>query len=359
MADESYQEKTEAPTPRKRQEARDKGQIARSPEVGSALILLAAAATLHVVGGSMAGAVTALFGWSTRAGAVYTLGAAGAAHWLGDIGWRMLAAIMPLFLATAGAGLMAALAQSRGAFSMQPLVPDWGRLAPQKNLKRMFGLRSVVELLKAVLKILVVGYAITRGVEGAWRAIVALPQESPPALVAVVQQQVVRVLFVAGLAFLGLAVADYLYQVWDFERGLRMSREEVKQELKENEGDPMLKTRRRSMGRTLARRNMLLEVPEADVVVTNPTHLAVALRYDTDVAPAPIVLAMGERKVAERIKAIAMEAGVPLVENRPVARALFATGRVGAPIPADLYVAVAEILAFVIRQREGGGGIRA
>ena len=132
-----------------------------------------------------------------------------------------------------------------------------------------------------------------------------------------------------------------------------MTKQEVKQEAKQNEGDPLVKARMRSMGRALARKQMMKEVPNADVVVTNPTHIAVALKYDPTTGEAPVVLAMGQRKVAERIKAIAAEAGVPMVENRPLARAMLASCRVGIPIPAELYIAVAEVLAFVIRQRGG------
>jgi flagellar biosynthetic protein FlhB len=175
------------------------------------------------------------------------------------------------------------------------------------------------------------------------------------ALLLVIRAYAVRILASAGLALLFLALADYGFQVWQHEKQLRMSRQELKQEHKETEGDPNVKARRRSLARSLARRRMLLAVSQADVVVTNPTHVAVALKYDPTIADAPVVLAMGERKVAEQIKRLAAEAGVPTVENRPLARALLASARVGFPIPLELYVAVAEILAFVIRQRRGRG----
>jgi len=153
------------------------------------------------------------------------------------------------------------------------------------------------------------------------------------------------------LSYLGLALADYLWQYWQYTQQLRMTKEEVKQEMKNAEGDPLVKQRMRSMARNNARRQMFRDVPKADVVIANPTHRAIALQYDPTVAPAPIVLAMGERKVAERIKQIAFAHGVPVVENRPLAIALIKYARIGTMIPAELYVAVAEILAFVIRQR--------
>jgi flagellar biosynthetic protein FlhB len=163
----------------------------------------------------------------------------------------------------------------------------------------------------------------------------------------------------AGLSYLGLAVVDYLWQWWRTEQSLRMSKEEIKQESRQSEGDPLVKQRMRSMGRALARRQMFRDVPKADVVITNPTHIAVALRYDPDVAPAPIVVAIGQRKVAQRIKEIAREHGIPTIENRPLARALLASCKVGTMIPGELYVAVAEILAFVFRRRVARGqGLR-
>ena len=160
-----------------------------------------------------------------------------------------------------------------------------------------------------------------------------------------------RILASAGGAYLFLALADYAFQVWQHERQLKMSREELRKEQKEMEGDQVMKVRRRTMGRQLARRRMLLAVSEADVVITNPTHLAIALKYDPNEASAPVVLAMGARKMAFRIREIAKANGVAIVENKPLARALWATARVGLPIPVELYVAVAEVLAFVIRTR--------
>jgi flagellar biosynthetic protein FlhB len=180
-------------------------------------------------------------------------------------------------------------------------------------------------------------------------------QQSPAGLIHVIQHYAVKLVMTAGLAYLGLATADYLWQHWQFTKQLRMTKEEVKQEFKNSEGDPHLKQRMRSLGRARARRQMFRDVPNADVVIVNPTHRAIALRYDVLQAPAPIVLAMGQRKVAERIKAIALEHGVPVIENRPLAIALLSSARVGMMIPAELYLAVAEVLAFVIRQRQTRG----
>jgi len=155
----------------------------------------------------------------------------------------------------------------------------------------------------------------------------------------------------AGGAYLCLAAGDYIWQWWQFEQSIRMTKEEVKQEHKQNDGDPQIKQRRRAMARSYARRQMMKDVPKADVVIVNPTHIAIAIKYDPTVAPAPYVLAIGQRKIAERIKAIAAEAGVPIVQNKPLARALLKTAKVGTLIPYELYMAVAEVLAFVLRTR--------
>jgi flagellar biosynthetic protein FlhB len=160
----------------------------------------------------------------------------------------------------------------------------------------------------------------------------------------------------AGIAYLGLALADYLWQYWQYVKELRMTKEEVKQEHKNSEGDPHLKQRMRAVARSMARRQMFRDVPKADVVIVNPTHRAIALQYDALQAPAPFVLAMGERKVAERIKKIALDHGIPVIENKPLAIALLSSARVGMMIPPELYLAVAEVLAFVIRQRRARDG---
>jgi flagellar biosynthetic protein FlhB len=170
------------------------------------------------------------------------------------------------------------------------------------------------------------------------------------------RRQIAQVLVFSGLALLALAAADYGYQSWDHDRQLRMTKEEVKQENKEAEGDPLVRARLRSLGRSLARMRMMQAVPTADVVVTNPTFIAVALKYDPAASDAPVVVAMGSRKVALRIREIAKRSGVPMIEQKSVARALFATGKVGLPIPPALYLAVAEILAFVFGHRRSGSG---
>jgi len=356
MADESFQERTEAPTPKRRQDARRRGELPRSAEVSTAMLLLAGAMVVHMGSGALADAARTLFGGSARMAVMPPGDLDGAAWWLRTVGRQTLGALTPVLAAVAGAALFVGAAQARGLFSTQVLQPNWSRLSPARNVKRIVGVRAIVELAKSLFKLVVVGAAMAFALSLAWSELLALGQQAPFALADVLRRYTVRLLAAAGTAYLVLALGDYLYQVWQHEKNLRMSREELKREQKETEGDLMVRARLRSMGRSLARRRMFRDVPASDVVITNPTHIAVALKYDPARAPAPVVTAMGQRKVAERIKAIALEHGVPVVENRPLARALLATARVGLPIPAELYVAVAEILAFVIRRRSSGLG---
>lgn len=344
-------DRTEAPTPKRRREAREKGQVARSQEVTTAAMLLAAAGVLKATAAPLGEAMRDLFAESARATPLAAGSPDAVAGWIGEIGWMALAAAAPIVLMMAGAALAVNTVQARGVMSLKPLSPDWGRMSPVKNLKRQFGFRPIAELAKSLLKLGVVGAAVATVVKGAWPALSALPQQSPLAVLDLIERYAVKVLLVAGAAYLVVAIVDYGFQLWQFEKNLRMSREEVKRELKDTEGDLMVKARMRSMGRSLARRRMLSDIPSADVVLTNPTHLAVAIRYDPDIAPAPQIVAMGQRKIAERIREIAHASGVPVIENKPLARALFASGRIGALIPPELYMAVAEVLAFVFKHR--------
>ena len=356
MADErNDDQRTEDPTPRRRDDAKREGRIPRSPELVPAAMLLGSAMMLNLLGPAAAASMLSMFRSSLAGMAAVGTDAGAAVAFLGTLGWKLLALVGVWMLGTAAiAGLVAGV-QARGVLSAEPLTPNWGRLNPMSNLGRVFGTQGLVELLKSLLKLTLVAWAMRKVLVAAWPDTLALAQQSPLAFLHVVQRSSVSLLATAGAAYLVLALADYLWQLWQHEKGLKMTLAEVKREMKQNEGDPAIKQRRRSLGRSMARRRMFKDVPTADVVVTNPTHIAVALRYDPDVAPAPIVVAMGQRKVAERIKQIAREAGVPTIENKPLARALLANARVGTMIPSELYVAVAEILAFVIRRRLARG----
>ena len=276
-------------------------------------------------------------------------GVEGSSALVTGMGWLVLAGMAPILLALSAMALAAAGIQARGVLTVEPLKPKWERLDPIKTAKRLWGVQAVAQLAKSLLKLLIVGTAIWLVLQQAVADLPALGKQGPAALALLFRSYAVRVLAVAGVAYLFLALADYGFQLWQHERQLKMSKEQIRKEHKETEGDQVMKVRRRTMGRALARRRMLLAVSDADVVITNPTHIAVALKYDPSEAPAPVVLAMGARKMAGKIRQIALQSGVPIIENKPLARALWATARVGLPIPVELYVAVAEVLAFVIK----------
>jgi flagellar biosynthetic protein FlhB len=254
-------------------------------------------------------------------------------------------------VALSGAVFAVSAAQARGTFTAEPLQPKFSRINPISNAQRLFGWRPVAELVKSVLKVLIVGFITWRVLGAAWPELLDLGGRGTPSVLATIRGTLVRLLAVTGGVYLTLAAADYAFQYWQHVRGMRMTKDEVRQETKQQDGDQLVKSRIRAVARARIRRQMFADVPTADVVIVNPTQRAIALRYDPVAAPAPVVLAMGERKVAERIKQIAREHGVPMIENRPLARALLATARVGTTIPAELYAAVAEVLAFVYRQR--------
>ena len=314
-------------------------------------MLLGSALVLGGLGPSMGNGIARVFASGMASAAAGPLDAVGATKLLQETGWKVLAATAPLLLSLTAVAFGVNAAQARGVLTSKGLEPKWERLNPLTNAKRIVGVQSLAELVKSLAKLLIVGLAVYAGLGNAWGESLALAQGSPLGLLTMVRLHAVGLLKTAGLSYIALAGTDYLYQLWQHEKGLKMSKEEVKQEMKQSDGDPMVKARMRSMGRQNARRQMFRDVQHADVVITNPTHIAVALKYDPEVAAAPVVLAMGQRKVAERIKALAREHGVPCVENRPIARALLASARVGTIIPAELYMAVAEVLAFVIRSR--------
>ncbi len=350
---ETMDDRTEEPTAKRKKEARDDGKIPKTPELSSAIVLLSAGLMVGP-GGTQIGALLAeVLRTSFMAGGVSGMNAAVSVD---SIRWILAAAavgLLPFVGVVTGAALAVGVVQGQGTLTAKPLAPDWSRLSPVQNSKRFLSPRPLVDLLKASLKILLVGAVIYVSTAGAIEQFTSLPQSNVPALISMLRTQVALVLLSSGAALLLLAAGDFGYQAWDHQRQLRMTKQEVKQESKDSDGDPLVKARIRSLARSLARMRMMQAVPTADVVVTNPTHIAVALKYDPGQADAPIVVAMGSRKLAKRIRQVAEHAGVPIIEHKPVARALFATARIGLPIPAALYVAVAEILAFVARHHRG------
>lgn len=257
--------------------------------------------------------------------------------------------VAPLMGAVVLAGFAANALQVGLVLSGEPLSPKGSRLDPIAGIGRMFSVRSAVELIKGLAKTALIAYMVFAFLKAEYPTVVRLMGADPGQIAAGIGGLMFRMLFRAAIALLVIAAVDYGFQRYQHEKNLRMTKQEVKEDFKRSEGDPLVKSRIRQRQRQMARNRMMQQVPEADVVVTNPTHYAVALKYDADTMTAPVVLAKGQRLVAERIKEIARESKVPMVENVELARALYKSTEVGDEVPAALYLAVAEILAYVYR----------
>ena len=267
-------------------------------------------------------------------------------------GQLVMQALAPLILAMVGVAIGVNVAQTRGLVSLHLIKPDLGKINPISGFKRLFSMRGFVQLLKSLAKLAVVGLVVYQAISANLDLMLATSRMTLSAGLGQIAQLALTVGLRAALVMLVLAVLDYVYQRRQFYKSLRMTKQEVKEEAKLQE-NPELRGRIRQRMREVAIRRMMAAIPKADVVITNPTHLAVALRYDKGKMQAPQVVAKGQRLIAERIKELARQHGVPLIENKPLAQALYQSVEIGQEIPVSLYQAVAEVLAFVYRLKRG------
>ncbi len=351
---EQRENRTERASERRKREAREKGQVAISREVPTAAILLAGLTLLYLfIGGSLVNLVDFTRAWLARAvgptAMMSHIGPDAFRALMLEFGSNVVYVVSPLLLGLMAVGVGSYLVQT--GWIWKGVKVDPSRINPIKGLGRLFSLRSLVELIKSVLKVVIivlVGYAAVRHDLPLLPALVAYDLWT--VLVTIGSLMTKAALWI-GVTIGLIAIADYAYQRFEWERSLRMTKDEVKQEHKETEGDPLLRSRVRSLQREMSRNRMMANVPKADVVITNPYHLAVALRYEPGTMGAPVVVAKGAGYVAERIKQIAAEHGITVVENQFVARSLYRLVDVGREIPANLYRAVAEILALVYKAK--------
>jgi flagellar biosynthetic protein FlhB len=347
MAEQSG-EKTEQATPKRLEEAVKHGQFAKSAEVQTVLVLLAGLMALRMTGADLWGrlvlAQTSILGHlheiplTLEALPGYALRGA----------FVVAVCVGPVVLATMLGGLLAGGIQNRFQTASEALTPNWERVNPLEGLKRVFSTRTLPPLAIGAVKLFIISALSYSEVKNILTNSTLYSAASVQGIAAFVAQAAMSIGWRILFGLMVLALLDYTYQFWRTNRDLMMTRQEVKEEAKNSEGNPQVKARqRRRRAKTL--RQMLLEVPKADVVITNPTHLAVALRYDRVTMKAPKIVAKGSRLNALRIREIAAQHQVPIVENKPLARTMFKYGRVGGEVPAQLYVAVAEILAYVYR----------
>lgn len=348
------QERTEPATPRKRRKEREEGRVAKSQDLGAAAIILVGLFALLVFG-------RFLFSWilAFTTDMIAFMGG----NTLREDGWfsvirdetayALVIPWLPIGLAAAVGALIVTVSQVGFFITPKPLVPKMDRFNPVSGLKKVLSLRSLVEMVKGLLKAalfaLVIYYSLRKDTPELVLAI-RFPLEAG---VSQLLWKLLGLSFRLAFLLLVIAVFDYAYQKWEFERSIKMSKQELKEEYKQMEGDPQIKSKIRQKQRELARSRMMSSVPKADVVITNPTRLAIALEYDRKVMDAPVVCAKGSGFLARRIREVAEENAVPVVENKPLARSLFETLEVGEEVPEELYRAVAEVLAFVYRIRTG------
>ncbi|MFZ4498409.1 MAG: flagellar biosynthesis protein FlhB [Burkholderiales bacterium] len=354
MAEESDLERTEDPTPKRLQDARERGQVARSRELAIFAGLLAGGSVLLFTGGLLAMAMVDLLTRSLRFDRREAFDSEAALARLFDLPIDALIALLPLMGTVIVALIGSSLLLSGWVLSTEPLAPQFSRLNPISGVGRIFSVIGLVELLKSVIKTLFLGAIAGWFLWSHMADWLQLADGDLSDAVTSGLRQIGEGLIWVVAALALVAAIDVPFQIWNFRKQLRMTKEEVKRESREQEGDPQIKARIRQLQRAAARRRMMSNVPKATVVVTNPQHYAVALRYEGDQMAAPRVVAKGIELVALRIREIAAENDVPTLEAPPLARALYAHAELEQEIPAELYTAVAEVLAWVFTLERGG-----
>lgn len=347
MAEDSDLERTEPASGRKIQKAREEGNVPQSRELPTFAIMLATGSVMAMMGGFLMDTLRSMMRNALDFGQPDVGNTDMMLRNLADASFDAALTIVPIAAVVVLAGLAANLIVSGWNFSLKPLQANFNKLNPISGLGRMFGWKSLVELAKAALKGGIIAGASVWMIWLQWDEILTLSAEPMEAAMPHFGWITMYTFLAAAAAFALIAAVDVPYQIWNYHHGLRMTKEEARQEHKETEGDPQIKARIRSLQREHARRRMMQAVPKADVVVTNPMHFAVALKYEDKGMAAPVVVAKGSQLVAERIKELARENHVPVVEAPPLARALHRHVEVGETIPGTLFTAVAQVLAYV------------
>ncbi len=363
MAEEkSAQEKTEKPSQRRRDEARKKGQVAKSQEVTSVSILFASLGLFYFASIFMVEKLSQLMRWGFAESGRYTpLTAESLTSLFVALAVKVALCLFPLLLTVVVTAITTNLMQVGFMLSFESIAPKLSKINPINGLQRLFSMKSLVELVKSILKICIVGAIAYLTIKGETGGLIILGDQSVGDILSYTGSVAHKIIFRTCLALILLAILDYAFQRWEYEKNLRMSKQEVKDEMKHTEGDPFVKAQIRRIQRETARRRMIANVAKADVVITNPTHIAVALAYERATMVAPRVIAKGKGFIAEKIKEIARENKVPVVENKILAQLLNKTVDVNENVPEELYRAVAEVLAYVYklggrRSSEWGNG---
>jgi flagellar biosynthesis protein FlhB len=356
MPEKPFQDKTEPATPKRKEEARKKGQVGKSKEIPSVAVLGAGILFMYFGGRHLTFAMENLIQRIFLSIPAMKNSDLGFAHFSRQYLEAFLFMILPIMAVLVVVAMAANFAQTGFIWSVEPLAPKASKISPIEGAKKLFSKQALVELAKSLGKIVIVGWAALSTIHSNLGKLLELAYQGTAQILRFTGtasfDMLVRSCYVIAL----LAVLDFMYQKWEFQQDLKMTKQEVKEEFKQTEGDPLIKSRIRSIQREMARRRMMEEVKKADVVITNPDHLSIALRYDTLTMEAPTVVAKGADRIAFKIREIARENLIPLVENKPLAQNLYKLVDIGQEIPPDFYQATAEILAYVygLRNRTAG-----
>ena len=346
MAEESGQERTEQATAKRRQDFREKGQVAQSKEVATAALLTASLLLWAFYARHFWSDLQQVYEGLLRLLATFQATPLGVVNLAWEMGAVMARLLWPVFLMTMVVGFFASFLQVGPLFSTKVFQPDLSKFDPIKGMSKFVSKRSAVELVKSLAKVSLIGFVAYKTVANEFETALTLSMLDLNQTLIFLGQVAFLVLAKTCGIIIVLAVIDFGFSRYEMEQKMKMTKQEVKEEFKETEGDPQLKARVRSMQQQMARKRMMAEVPKADVIITNPTHLSVAISYQRDKMDAPRIVAKGADHLAFRIREIARENHVPIIENKPVARALYKQ-EVGEEIPEEMFTAVAEVLAYV------------
>ena len=346
-------EKTEEPTGKKLNDARKEGQVAKSKEIANAFGILALFIILKVyvgtIGTRFIESFHVVYGQIPELVKMYNgnLSVASLQVLLRSMMLRLLTIIAPVLLIGLMVAVICDIVQVKWRPTTKPIKPKFSKLSPVKGFARIFSPNSLVELLKSLLKLVVIGYVVYSYLKGRVGQIFLLYDITLNQAIGLIGEIAIDLGIRIAMVYMVIAFLDFWYQKWKFRQDMKMTKQEVKDEYKNQEGDPQVKAKQKQRMREASMRRMMSQLPEADVVITNPTHYAVAIKYDPEKYDAPYVLAKGEDYLAQKIKDVAREHEIEIVENKPLARMLYANVDIGGLIPPELYQAVAEVLAFV------------
>ncbi len=343
------QEKTERATPKKRQEARNKGQVAKSQELPGAFILLFGFFSFIMLGGYYKERLIRMFGLIFEQKLTMEMTTGNILTLFSDMMMQGFILLAPIFIMTVVVALLGNYLQIGILFTGESLKMNLNKVNPLKGFKQIFSMRSLVEFVKNITKLIVIGYIVYLTIWHERAQIMQLASIPVDQMFSFIASITIKLGIEIGVILVVLAVGDYAYQRFEHEKSLKMSKQDIKDEYKKSEGDPLIKGKIRERQRRMALQRMMQEVPKADVIITNPTHFAIALQYDGSKMEAPTVIAKGMDYVALRIREVAKEHGVITMENKPLARALYERAEIGDTVPADLFQAVAEVLAYVYK----------